>query len=302
MVLTLVLSALKSRQVRSAIGSAGVRRFAANAVTNVDDAEKGTTNKIFQGFSRFGNSLLKELQQRFGRKAEINFSTLWAKTHQSVQFLLTFNWNITDKQLDEQIKQGVIAIAGQAGTLAGGALGYLLCGAVPGAALLAVNEPLAIHALAELGEEAADEIADNIAGLVNAIAQQAMRYTFATIYKNFRHVLRPAALKIAQQMVDIGVLDQESIDKANKNKNEPWSFAEALDDTVERIKDPIKQAYVENFWDELGDACIEAGYVVANAVDSFYAQQRIANDMFFGKERTVEILLNRDADETLVVN
>lgn len=296
MVLTLALTALKSRQVRNSVASFGVRRFAANAVTNVDDAQPGIVNKVLKGFTRFGGFIVANLKNMYAGRFQLNFTAVWQKIVQGTQFLLNFNWNITDAQLDAQIKQGTIALASQAGATVGGALGYLICGAIPGAAMLAVNEPMAMYALSELGEEAADEIASNIASLLNLLAQQTIRYAFMTIYKNFRHILRPAALGVAKILVTAGILDQESVEKANKNKNEPWSFAQALEDTVDRIKDPIKQAYVEEFWEELGDSCIEAGYVVANAVDSFFAQQRMSNEMFFGKEKTVEIILNRDAE------
>lgn len=129
-----------------------------------------------------------------------------------------------------------------------------------------------------------------------------MKKAFIGIYKNYRSILRPAALGVASLLVRTGYFSQASIDKANKKRNEPWSFVTAHDETIESIKDPIEQAEAEEFWEELGDACIEAGYVIAGSLDSYFAQQKLANDATFGSEKTVEILLNRDADETLVVN
>lgn len=66
---------------------------------------------------------------------------------------------------------------------------------------------MAVHALSELGEEAADKIASDIAALLNLVAQQTVKYAFINIYKNYRHIIRPAALGVAKLLIKFGYLD-----------------------------------------------------------------------------------------------
>ncbi len=175
----------------------------------------------------------------------------------------------------------------------------MVCGGIPAATIAVFNKPLAIHVLQELGEEAAEEIAGNVANLVRLLAQQAIRITFTTIFKNYRSLLRGAALGFARVLANTGLLTKEYVDNADKKRNEPWTFAEAIEERIEAIKDPKWENFFEELLEEFGEACIEAGYIVAGAADSFFAQQRLANDMYFGKEKTVEILLDRDSEATV---
>ena len=164
---------------------------------------------------------------------------------------------------------------------------------MPAASMAVFNPGLALHVMEEVGEEAAEEIVEAVANLVHLVGQQAIRYSFCQIYKNFRSVLRPGAIAVAQKFVQLGILSQASVDAANKKKDEPWSFASALEETIDDIKDPIKKEFLEEFYDELGDSCIEAGFVVAGSVDSYFAQQAVANRFQNGSGNVITIIPNR---------
>lgn len=297
-VLKLALTALKSRQVRSALVKAGVRRFATSGATTTK-SDAGLVSKIFNGFGRFAGFIFTRVWQSVGSIFTINWSGLWAKIVGGVQFLLNFNWNTTDTELDAAIKQANIAIAGSAGGTVGNALGFLICGGVPATAMAVFNVSLALHVLQEVGEEAAEEIAGNVAQLISLVSQQLVRFAFTSIFKNYRSIIRPAAINFARLLEKGGVLTKESVDKADKKRKEPWSIASALEDSIESIKDPIKKEFVEEFWDELGDACIEAGFIVAGSLDGFFAQQKVANQMYFGDEKLVEIQMSRKSTDEL---
>jgi hypothetical protein len=307
MPLQIILGALKSRAVRNFVVeqavNQGIRRIAVNNEqqvqqnTNPDDnSGQNFLSVIWNGAKKFAGFLVSNLKAMLTGNFQINLTAIWQKIVAGTTFILNFNWNITDAQLDEQVKQGNIALAASAGGALGNAVGFLVCGGIPAASIAVFNLPLAVHVLEDVSEEAAEEIAGNIAALVMLTSQQLLRYTFSNIYKNFRSVLRPAALGIAQILVSVGILNQDSVDKANKKRNEPWSFASALEDTIEDIKDPIHQAAVESFWEELGEGCIEAGYIVAGSIDGYFAQHRVASQSYFGKEKLIEILPDRSVE------
>lgn len=306
MPLTIALSSLKSRAVRQAIvGNAvgSMRELALSATYDKSDSNTNIITSVYNGLERFGKSLMQTTLGALRGVFSFSITNVVNWCVRSYFFVMNFNWNSTDAQLDQQIRQAEIGLAAARGGLAGKSLGFAICGLIPTVTIATFNEPMALYILKELGEEAAEEIAQSLAALINLQMQQWARMTFINLFKNYRSILRPAALGVAQILVNAGILSQDSVNKANQKKNEPWTFAGAMDDTIESIKDPIEQAYAEEFWEEFQESCIEAGYIVAGQADAFIAQQRMTaqtiNSMINGSEKIIEIDLDRsdDSDE-----
>lgn len=293
------LTALRSRASRElATGSpGGIRKFGLNLIKTTNPETQNPTT-FWGGLKRFSDSLLNGLTAFADGILSFNLSGLWSAVVTTGLKIVNFNWNVTDAQLDQRIKQAEIAINGAYGGLIGGTLGYAICGLIPTATIAVFNEALALHVLEELGEEAAEEIAAKTATWLQLVFKQYIDKGFVNLYKNYRSVLRPAALSVAQLLVRAGILTQESVDEANKNRNKPWSFHSALESSIESIQDPAQQAYAEEFWEELTESCIEAGYIVAAGIDSYFAKARIANSNILGRERVVEIQPIRDPATT----
>lgn len=289
MALTLNIGSLASRVTRlAATGNQSVRRIAVNASATESDGDGGFLN-IFDSALKFGSSLLGSVFNLIGGAFKFSWSALWGTVTKTALFLINFNWNISDTAIDEQIKQADIALAAARGSLAGQSLGFAICGLIPAATIAVFNEPLGLYMMKELGEEAADEIAGSLATLVQLQLQQTVRRGFFALFKNYRTLFRGAAIGFATALKSAGILSQSSIDKATTNRNKPWSIAIALEDTVDSITDPSQQAYAEEFWDEFQDSCIEAGFIVANSADSYFAMQKMSNESLLGSERIVEI-------------
>lgn len=299
MAITLALSTLSSRTTRLvSTANAGVRRFAIRATTSNSSSSNNPLVDFYDGLNRFGNSLMQNVLNVFKAVFSFSWTKLWGMCVRTYFFLFNFNWNSTDTQLNAKIQQAEIALAASKGRLAGQTLGFAVCGVIPTATIAVFNEPLALYILKELGEEAGEEIAGALASLIQLQAEQLVRIGFINLFKNYRNILRPAALGIAQVLVSAGILSQDQVDKANKSRNEPWSFAKALDETIDDIKDPLQKSYAEEFYDEFGEACIEAGYIVARGADSFFAEQRMAHEEYFGSEHVIEIEPIRNSDPT----
>lgn len=263
------ISALASRIERRAIaGQTGIRRFAENGIIPRPTGSGGTAN-FWDGLARFGASLLANLTWK-PPWMNINFAALWAKAVQGYNFAFNFDINITDKQIDEQMKQAEIALAAARGAAKGATLGYLVCGIIPTATIAVFNEAAALYVLKNVGEEAAEEIAGHIATLSRLQFQQTMNKTFYTFFKNNRTLVRNAILGSAKLLQFFRVpIDDEEIAKANQKRNQPWSLALAMDETIEKISDPVIRIETEETWEEFGEACIEIGYVVANSLDAW---------------------------------
>ncbi len=296
MAISLTLASMASRAVRTASTQGeNVRRIATTGTAREDDGEGGFFD-IASGALKFGASLLSAVWKGLGFIG-FSFSALYSQLQRGVLFIWNFNWNTSDAALNEQIKQAEIALAASKGSLVGTSLGFTVCGLIPAATIAVFNEALALYIIKEVGEEAVDEIAGALTGLIRLQFQQVVRQSFFALFKNFRTLFRGAASIFANGMVALGQFNRADVDKAIKNRNEPFSFSKLKNDQIEAISDPISEAYWEGVWDEFQDACIEAGFIVANSADSFFAQQKMATQAALGTEHLVEIQPVRDANE-----
>jgi hypothetical protein len=88
------------------------------------------------------------------------------------------------------------------------------------------------------------------------------------------------------------------IEKWGQKGQPVLSFAKALDDKVESIKNPFLQAATSSLLEEWWDACVDAGFVVAGAADSFVWEQKIKNQT---SSQIIEITPNRQAENETIV-
>ncbi|PIG90817.1 hypothetical protein [Gloeocapsopsis sp. IPPAS B-1203] len=279
MSLVIRLADLASRTERQyATGAEGIRRFANSGMVSRQGRDGGDAT-FWDGLARFGASLFAALTWQPPWASMFSLTNLWSKAVATYQFLFNFNWNATDDQLDQQIKQAELAVAAAEGGARGAFVGYLVCGVAPTAAIAVFNEPLALYVLKNLGEEAAEEMAARIGALIQLQIRKTAITAFINIFKNNRALIRSAALGFTKLLQIAGVpIDDEAINKANEQRDQPWSIATAMEDTIDRIEDPAQRIRVEEFWEEFGEACIEAGYIVAGSTDSWIAQQRVVNN------------------------
>lgn len=300
MALSFTLDDLNSRSARNTATGAdnGVRRFAMSALQESSGGSGGLIQKLWNGFLRFGSSLLTKVWTTLSVALSFSWTLLWSVVVSVSQYIWNFNWNLTEEESNQQIQSLFNNLAGSAGTTLGNAVGWLACGAIPGMIIASFNEPLGMYVLKNVGEEAAEEIAANLANLIRQIAIQGSQVLLTWMYTQVRKLWRKEDSVLRQEMIEAGKFNKADIDKAVADRNKPWSFASAHESAIEAIPNEALKSFVENFFEEMADACIEAGYVVAGSVDSYMAQAKVANQGILGAERTVEILLDRSTEPT----
>lgn len=211
----------------------------------------------------------------------LNLSAIWGKLVNSLQFAINFNFGASDSQLEAQLRGQWNAYAGQFGGLVGSSLGWVLCGVVPGAIIFKFNSAMGAHVLKEVGEEALDEISANVAFLAQTGTRNLARAGFIRQFKNLRRwVNRPDSPVY-------GLLPSSLIEAWETGKS--WTIAQQIEEKIESIPNQALENFVEEVWEEAGDSCIEAGYVVAGALDTWMAEQRRT-----GSEQVLEVTPNRE--------
>ena len=282
------------RVARRKITVDGVRRFAVNGMTGKADSNDGggIIQKTIGAVGKFGDSLVGGAANALFSFVSFTLTGLWGLVVSTAPFIWNFDFNMSEEEADKKIEALYTSLAGSLGNTLGNAAGWLACGALPGSIIFAFNEPLGLYVLKQVGDEALEEIASNVAQLIRQTATQGIQVLLTWTYINYRKLWRQPNSEFAK-MLAAGGLKKEYIDRAVEERSKPWSFALEFEERIDSIDNKYLRTFAENFFEEAFDACVEAGYVVANSVDSYLTAQKIANEGLLGEERTVEILLDR---------
>lgn len=291
MALELVKSALSSREVRTAIGN---RVFKPNSLSSAQKSG-GLTQWIVGGLARLGGFLLSALVGL----ASWTLSALWGLIVQSVNYVWNFNWNVTDKDLDRQAQARWNSYASTLGGLAGNTFGWFACGILPGVTIFAFNKAMGLYVLKNVGEEALEELSANVAAVVRQSIRNLSANAFTWAFKNTRNWLKQPNNVFAQAL--FGNRYAQVMKEWGKQGGPSWSFASALEDRIEKIPNQFLRNFLEEFLEEAWDACVEAGFVVANSVESYLAMQKEAQRQILGPERIVEVTPDRESEGERIV-
>lgn len=296
--LSILASKLKSRAIRKKSTGNKVRKFISKAGLK-EKKEKGFLSKLWDGFASFSVSLLKGIWDVLAVGTKWTVSAITTVIFATKDFIYNFNFNPSDAQLDADISRGATALIGSLGSLLGKATGYLVCGALPGTVVLAFNEAMGVHVLQELGEEALEEFTGDIASLIRLTIQQLGNATFAFLHKNVRRLWRGELDSEFRKRLEKGGLNKKYIDIAIKERNKPFMLREKADKKVDSIKSKNKKEFVQNFLEELDSSCMEAGYIIANSIDSFIAQQSVSKEATTGKSQNIQVEIDQNGEVKL---
>lgn len=322
MPLTIDASSLASRAVRASIGS---RKISTSLASPQKDDSGGIVSWIMGGVTRFLGWALAGVWDLIKRFVSWSFSAIWGLCVNTFQFVWSFDWNQSDAQLDQYIQNQYQQLTVQAAGGLGQAMGWLVCGALPGAVLFTFNEALGAHVLKEVGEEAMEELVPVIGGLIRATLRTLGRQALVGTYKRLRSWLvgnssmytipdDELKRKLNKDFFDTGQYEtpeqaaaaaQPELEKRMRIREaakqgferKPWSFQKKFEEWREENFPPEWQDAIEEFVEEFSDACIEAGYVVAGSLDSYYAQSKIMAPAIVGNQQIVMIDFDRQLSQ-----
>ena len=239
-----LLASRNSRTVRSVGGQ----------IRGIQRSESGSF------ITSFGRGFMARLLEGVVNFISFSITSVFNWVMGTLQYLWFFNWNITDTEIDAQIQQSFVQIAGMLGDFTGQALGWLICGLGTTLVVGKFNPALAAYLRQALSEEAIDELAGQLAAYTINIIQISLRNIWLSLYKGTRSGIK----KLFPELQGWG-----------EEGGESWSFAGKVEDAVESIPNDMIRNYVENLLDGLWDGCYESGLVLAGAADQFYAQQAL---------------------------
>lgn len=205
---------------------------------------------------------------------------------QSVSFIANFNWNITDKQLTEQLTGQLNQLYSLTGGVVGRSLGYLVCGALPGTLAFAFNPVVAAAIFQELGEEAKDEICAQLTTIKQTSFRLLVNQALAQSFMGTRRWLKRPDSPF------YGILKSllgENFTKWGDANRPAFTINGAIEERIESIKDPKLRSFVEEAYEEFTDACVEAGEIVVEGWAASMAVNRLTQT---SRQRVVELTFN----------
>lgn len=299
MALTFDLSKLTSRKVRSDIGTRIIKGIEGRIESKSDNEAINFLGWALGGLTSLSGFLLSKAGELFA----FSWVKFWSWVTATRQFIWNFNWNATDEQLNTSIRAQWAAIGGQIGGTLGNTFGYLACGILPGMVIAAFNEPLGAVVLAKVGEEALEELLENLGALFNTALRLGTQILITETFKTARKLIKSNS-KLVGKLLGKGA--EKAIQAWGSKDSKPWSFALSNEETFNKRfgSDGFWREAVEEAQEEADEACIEAGYVVANAVDTYLSAQMLVREKtpILGHTRYVEITPNREnPDEKIVL-
>jgi uncharacterized protein YeaO (DUF488 family) len=186
----------------------------------------------------------------------------------AIRTLYTFNWNISDSEINESIKNSLANLYGTLGTAAGTAVGWLLCGILPGVVTFAFNPMVA-----------------------KAVMQDMMNG-----YKSARRWLKRPDSPFH------GFLKEHFGDSFEKwgNDNQPsFTFSDATENKIEQLQDKNWRNFTEQFVESLLESCTEALDNLSNSMRANMAAYLLAKKQVqtqANRQVTVQLDFSRDDD------
>jgi hypothetical protein len=228
-----------------------------------------------------------------------SITAVWDLFVQAALFVYYFDWNIPDSSLDAMATSQWRSYAGLLGGSVGNTLGWLGCGVLPATSIMAVNESMGAYVLREVGTEAFEEFTFNVAYVLRFTLTTLAQQGFYQSYKNIRKWLKDDSNPFLDRMFPGRANDIRQ--NWGASDSDSFTFAGEVEERIEKIPSEFWRNFTEELVEEAFDACIEAGYVVANSIDGYLAQQKLANRLDNDRLRVVEVKPDRSNDRETVI-
>jgi hypothetical protein len=206
--------------------------------------------------------------------------------------LKSFNWNASEKELENMMESQNVRIATAWGTALGSTVGWLagiavgygisfLCPVIGGGSLAkTVASAVSTEALGEVTRGLGAAVLQTLGAIGNNLAISG--------YINYRKLLKSIPNNVLEGIY--GKSTAGFIKNNWGNEGQPSiSFNSSMDEFVESIQDKKLRAFVDSFLQESWDSFTESGFIIAQEIDTAYAQAKRANEQSEGKRRTVRL-------------
>lgn len=221
--------------------------------------------------------------------AGFSLTQLVAIVSQTTNFVVNFDINQTDQQLDQLLAQRIEGFYGLLGQTVGASMGYLVCGALPGAVAFAFNPAVGAAIMRDLDDDARSEILGQVNVIARTAFQTLINAELANRFKSSRRFLKKNPSNPFAKTIR-SILGEETWKKWGDSNNTSFTIHQnIIEKKIESIQDKGKREFLEQALQGFADSCLESGYIVANNLDSHLAAQALMQQSILGRSTDVVI-------------
>lgn len=282
--LKLVKNLLTSRKIREKAGNLkGKVRFLDLRNPIIRSEKSNQLEKLLNGFNGFVGFISGVLFKGLDLGSNLVVKALgWLQTTSTK--ISTFNWNASDKELEALIQSEQTRAFSSVGAFLGRlfgfvvtlGLGYGISLVIPVVGGKALAARVAEKVISEGGGEVVQSFSSAAGQVFGSLSNQALISSYINIRK----------------LINGGKATEGGVD---------MSFSARFERQLENVKDDRWRALFESATDEFVDTFWENGMIIAQEIDSAYAQAKLANEASKGKKRTVRLKPNRTIKEELII-
>lgn len=236
--------------------------------------------------------------------AEIPYTKVFSGFVSAGQRISNFDFNKTDEQLKEELKNYNIVLASSLGALAGRSIGKGL--AIGGAGLAGITVPkisstaLAKRLVEASTENAKEEILEEVQNVFNVTKSLIGNRILIEGYMKFRSFLKKQPIFVLERFFEPEIADYIK-NKWGAEGSEPLILSETIEEKIESISNPMIRAFVEEGTEEFFDSFIESGFIIAQELDTAFAEFQLKSSQ---AEQTIEIqtIADEPNSEKLIVS
>jgi hypothetical protein len=188
--------------------------------------------------------------------------------------LYVFDWNQSDKQIQDQMKANELAMISAAGRLA--ADGLVRFTAL-GATKLAKHRYPRIDpiSLANLDEENQEELINSLRSFLVASRSSLVNNAMLATYMSGRQMMKGSETK----------------------KTESFIIADKIENIAEEQKNPQVKAFLQGFVDQAEDVIFDMAFLIPNTIQATYEMNKLAAKQASGPARLVQLTPDKGTPE-----
>ncbi|MBW4480846.1 MAG: hypothetical protein KME54_29435 [Tolypothrix brevis GSE-NOS-MK-07-07A] len=207
----------------------------------------------------------------------------------TTNFVFNFNANASDAELDAALIAKIESFYGLLGSAVGSSMGYLVCGALPGAVAFAFNPAVGAAIMRELDDEGKDEIYQHVNSISRMAFQTFINANLAERFKSSRRFLKKNPNNPFAKAVK-NLMGEDNWKKWGESNRPSWTIhQDVIEKRIEAIKDKGQREFFEQLLEEFADTCLEATQIVASTIDSQMAAQALMRSATLGNNTDVRI-------------
>jgi len=237
-------------------------------------------------WGNLGSIITNAISAIWGWITSWSLTDIWSWIVGTTTFLLNFNWNETDAQVQQQVKTAFLRCAGLLGAETGDILGRLACGALPTATIMVIAPEMGDSIAPGITEKLIEGATKQMLICARGCTQSLLNAGAAWLYGNVKRAIVGSDADFQKKLIAQGI-PADKIAQRLEARNKPFTFNMWIQEhLIQNDPNAYTKLFKDQLYQQLGQSCTESGYVVAEHIDNYIHQKNLVTG---GDVHTVEV-------------